>query len=139
MREGVTNKGWGYRAARRGHKQGRGVIALKKEHINEHLNAQERGHRKEVGGSREKRARRRKTSKRKTSEKKRRRVQTNERKASDRKMSVTKPNARESERTKNEREQNENERASFLLRIVVVLKLRIHACALLSGKSNNPE
>ena len=46
MREGVTNKGGGYRAARRGHKQGRGVIALKKEtdkHINEHLNAQQRG------------------------------------------------------------------------------------------------
>ena len=75
----------------------------------------------------------------KRAKKKRRRVQTNERKASDRKLSVTKPNARESERTKNEREQNENERASFLLRIVVVLKLRIHACALLSGRSNNPE
>ena len=48
MREGVTNKGGGYRAARRGHKQGRGVIALKKKtdkHINEHLNAQQRGHR----------------------------------------------------------------------------------------------
>ena len=48
MREGVANKGGGYRAARRGHKQGRGVIALKKEtdkHINKHLNAQEGGHR----------------------------------------------------------------------------------------------
>ena len=52
MREGVTNKSGGYRAARRGQKQGRGVIALKKEtdkHINEHLNAQQRGHREGRG------------------------------------------------------------------------------------------
>ena len=52
MRERVTNKGGGYRAARRGHKQGRGVNALKKEtskHINEHLNAQQRGHREGWG------------------------------------------------------------------------------------------
>ena len=38
----------GYGAARSGHKQGWGVIALMKKtekHINEHLNAQERGHR----------------------------------------------------------------------------------------------
>ena len=52
MREGVTNKGGGYSAAGRGHKQGRGVIALMKEtdkHINEHLNAQQRGHREGRG------------------------------------------------------------------------------------------
>ena len=41
--KGSQTRAGGYRAARRGHKQGRGVIALKKEtdkHINEHLNAQ---------------------------------------------------------------------------------------------------
>ena len=50
--KGSQTRAGGYRAARRGHNQGRGVIALKKEtdkHINEHLNAQERGHRQEVG------------------------------------------------------------------------------------------
>ena len=50
--KGSQTKARGYRAARRGHKQGRGVIALKKEtekHISENLNAQQRGHRQEVG------------------------------------------------------------------------------------------
>ena len=44
MREGITNKGEGYRAARWGQKQERG----KHTNINEHLNAPEKGHR-EVG------------------------------------------------------------------------------------------
>ena len=52
MREEVTNKGGGYRAARRGHKQGRWLTELKKKtdkQINVHLKAQEWGHKKEVG------------------------------------------------------------------------------------------
>ena len=53
--KGSQTKAGGYRAARRGHKQGRGVIALKKEtdkHIIEHLNEQQRGHREGGGLSR---------------------------------------------------------------------------------------
>ena len=50
--KGGTERAGGNCAARRGHKQGRGVIALKKQtdkQINVHLKAQEWGHRKEVG------------------------------------------------------------------------------------------
>ena len=77
------------------------VTALKKQankHINEHLKAKKRGHRKEVGvqakseSSDEKRASTRTASERKTKKK-------------------TKTNERENENTKSEREQNENKRA----------------------------
>ena len=50
--KGGTERAGGNCAARRGQKQGRGVIALKKQtdkQINVHLKAQEWGHRKEVG------------------------------------------------------------------------------------------
>ena len=50
--KGDTERAGGYCAARRGHKQWWGVIALKKQtgkHIKVHLKAQERGHRKKLG------------------------------------------------------------------------------------------
>ena len=50
--KGGTERAGGNCAARRGHKQGRGVIALKKQtgkQINVHLKAQEWGHRNKVG------------------------------------------------------------------------------------------
>ena len=52
MREGVTNKGGGLSRCAKGSQTRAGVIALKKEtdkHINEHLNAQQRGHREGRG------------------------------------------------------------------------------------------
>ena len=100
MREGVTNKGGGYRAARRGHKKGRGVIALKKE-TDKHLIAQERGHREGWGFERNETSNKRASAKR--PKQKRATVKATERKTNERKASETERNERESERTKKER------------------------------------
>ena len=56
MREGATNKGGGLSRCAKGSQTRRGVIALKKgrdKHINEQLNASERGHREGWGYSTE--------------------------------------------------------------------------------------
>ena len=56
MREGATNKGGGLSRCAKGTQTRRGVITLKKgrdKHINEHLNASERGNREGWGYSTE--------------------------------------------------------------------------------------
>ena len=108
--KGCTERAGDYCAARRGDKQRRGFMALKKKtdkHINVHLKAQEGGHRKNMGvrAKSERNDENRASAKR--GRQKRRSVKANERKASDRKMSATQPNELESERTNSERAQNE--------------------------------
>ena len=111
MREGVTNKGGGgYRAARRGHLQGRGVIALKKEtdkHINKHLNAQERGHREGWGFERNETSNKRASAKR--PKQKRATVKATERKTNERKASKTERNERANEKGASETETKRRE------------------------------